>query len=148
MTNKELKEKLDGLGIAYEAKAKKADLEALLPVSQDSDDEDSQAEVEKPESALEIEVSDPEVLRPESLPLVIKPKGGVWLNAEQEEYARTLNGYAYKNPEKFAEKKELLLERLYTLGDRPELLLKYKGLNAKMANNLSYDDKNSPNIIN
>lgn len=50
-----------------------------------------------------IEVNDPMDLRPTELPLVIKLPAGA--NAAQVAYAKTLNGYAYKNPEKWAEKK-------------------------------------------
>lgn len=56
------------------------------------------------EDEQEIEVNDPMDLRPVELPLVIKlPKGA---SLAQEAYAKTLNGYAYKNPKKWAEKKD------------------------------------------
>lgn len=52
----------------------------------------------------EIEVSDPMDLRPKELPLVVKlPKNA---SKAQEVFAKTLNGYAYKNPKKWADKKD------------------------------------------
>ena len=51
-----------------------------------------------------IEISNPLDIRPKSLPLVIKLPADASL--AQIEYAMTLNGYAYKNPEKWAEKKD------------------------------------------
>ncbi len=51
-----------------------------------------------------IEVNDPMDLRPTELPLVIKLPADA--SNAQIAYAKTLNGYAYKNPEKWAEKKE------------------------------------------
>lgn len=82
-------------------------------------------------------VEDPEVLRPRTLPLVIKPKAGKWVNAEQEEYARVLNGYAYKNPEKWAKKKDVLLKQLADLAEHPEQIVTYRGADT----NLTYNDK-------
>lgn len=51
-----------------------------------------------------IEVNDPMDLRPTELPLVVKLPADASL--AQIAYAKTLNGYAYKNPDKWAEKKE------------------------------------------
>jgi hypothetical protein len=51
-----------------------------------------------------IVVRDPQILRPVDLPLVITlPEGA---SKAQIEFVKTLNGYAYKNPEKFALKKD------------------------------------------
>jgi hypothetical protein len=69
-------------------------------------------------------VEDPQLLRPVELPLVVKPLNGKeWATKAQAEFARTLNGYAYKNPEKWAVKKDALLKELKALElvkDRPE----------------------------
>lgn len=82
-------------------------------------------EVKKEES--EIEVGNPQELRPQDLPLVIKPKGGKWKNAAQEEYAATLNGYAYSNPTKWEAKKDVLVARLADLEKNPGNIAKYRG---------------------
>tara|TARA_R110000868_G_scaffold387646_1_gene656283 strand:+ start:7027 stop:7383 length:357 start_codon:yes stop_codon:yes gene_type:complete len=50
-----------------------------------------------------IEVGTPMDLRPTELPLVIKLPADA--SEAQIAYAKTLNGYAYKNPTKFEEKK-------------------------------------------
>lgn len=74
-------------------------------------------------------VEDPELLRPKELPLVIKPASGAWENEAQEQFAGILNGYAYRNPAKWAIKKEVLLSQLKQLGKNPELLQKFMGTN-------------------
>lgn len=74
---------------------------------------------EKKSKGVEIEVGEPLELKPKELPLVVKPKGGDWANEAQAEFARTLNGYAYRNPEKWDAKKEKLLKQLETLGKDP-----------------------------
>jgi hypothetical protein len=72
--------------------------------------------------SIEFEVADPQELRPKELPLVIKPVGGKWANDAQAEFAKVLNGYAYKNPEKWATKKVALLAQLKELETNPALL--------------------------
>lgn len=80
-------------------------------------------------------VEDPELLRPKELPLVIKPTKGEWENEEQAEFAKVLNGYAYRNPVKWKKKKALLLAQLRELGAcedpelRKELFTKIQGTN-------------------
>lgn len=71
------------------------------------------AKVAKTEKEADFIVRDPEVLRPRVLPLVIEPAGGVdenkphngWASKAQQTFANVLNGYAYKNPEKWKQKK-------------------------------------------
>ena|SRR5689334_8522705 len=66
----------------------------------------------------EIVVKDPQDLRPQSLPLVITlPKSA---SKAQIEYAKVLNGYAYKNPAKWAIKKKVLLAKLEALKNAPD----------------------------
>lgn len=56
------------------------------------------------EKSDEIIVNDPQILRPKDLPLVvILPEGA---SKAQIEFAKVLNAYAYKNPEKWAIKKD------------------------------------------
>lgn len=62
------------------------------------------------ESSDEITVSDPMVLKPKELPLVVTLPSNA--SGAQKEYARILNAYAYQNPEKWAEKKDILIKRL------------------------------------
>ena len=89
--------------------------------------------VEKKSKGIEIEVSDPEIARPKELPLVVKPRGGKWANEAQAEFARTLNGYAYSNTDKWAIKKDVLLEQLAGLEAHPEKIVLYRGNDTKVA---------------
>lgn len=75
----------------------------------------------KPE--YDFEVSAPQIIKPQDLPLVVKPGAGKeWANAEQAEYAKTLNGYAYKNPNKWEGKKGKLLKNLSRLATEPSYI--------------------------
>lgn len=65
-----------------------------------------------------IEVGDPMLLRPTELPLVVKLPDGA--SNAQIAYAKTLNGYAYKNPTKWAEKKDALIAKLSSLKNAPD----------------------------
>lgn len=76
----------------------------------------------------DIEVEDPQILRPKELPLVIKPKSGSWKNDQQAEYAGYLNAYAYSNPEKWATKKAHLLQKLAEIGENGNAINRYKGV--------------------
>lgn len=60
--------------------------------------------VKKEETSDEIIVRDPQVLRPVDLPLVIELPDSA--SEAQKEFAKVLNAYAYKNPEKWAVKKD------------------------------------------
>lgn len=105
MTKDEIKDKLTELGIEFNDDMKKDELEALLS-EEESDDTRSNG----------IEVSDPEVYRPKDLPLVVKlPKNA---STAQMAYAQILNSYAYQNPEKWREKKDVLIKRLEMLKDK------------------------------
>lgn len=65
-----------------------------------------------------ISVGDPEKLRPVELPLVVKlPEGA---SKAQIAFAKTLNGYAYQNPRKWALKKDALIKRLKELKYAPD----------------------------
>lgn len=65
----------------------------------------------------EIIVKDPEVLRPKELPLVITlPESA---SEAQVEFAKVLNAYAYKNPSKWAIKKDALIAKLKELKNAP-----------------------------
>lgn len=98
-----------------------------------------EAESKADSESLDIEVADPEILRPRELPLVVKPANGKeWKNEAQAEYARTLNGYAYANPKKWAVKKDVLLKRLVELGDEPGQIVLYRGNMEPSAKNLEY----------
>lgn len=80
------------------------------------------------ETTDEFDVKDPEVFRPIELPLVITPKKGQdWKNPEQAAYAKTLNAYAYKNPTKWATRKEVELKRLAEIGNNPSKYQVYAG---------------------
>jgi hypothetical protein len=56
------------------------------------------------QDSQEIEVGSPMDLRPKELPLVVRLPADA--SKAQIEYAKILNGYAYKNPTKFEEKKD------------------------------------------
>lgn len=89
-------------------------------------------------SKYSFEVAEPQIIKPKDLPLVVTPaKGKEWANDEQAEFAQTLNGYAYKNPEKWATKKDDvvvdgktipgLLSQLAELEKNPSLINKIRG---------------------
>ncbi len=97
---------------------------------------------EKETKDLEIEVGDPLVLRPVELPLVVKPsEGSEWKNEAQAAYAKIVNAYAYKNPEKWSKnrvghdgkeipnssKRDILVARLKEIGENPSKLAFYAG---------------------
>lgn len=90
------------------------------------------------EEGLEIEVGDPQILRPKELPLVVKPVGGEWKNEAQARFAKTLNGYAYKNPEKWAKKKDVLIAQLKELETNPGKVFVLEG---GKEGNLSFKNK-------
>lgn len=119
----DLKAELTKQGIAFEESATIPQLEALLPAS----DDDS-----------EFTVGNPQILRPVELPLVIVPKEGVTWTPAQQEYVNTLNGYAYKNPAKWEQKKKQLLARLVEIKADPLKLGLYKGMAEGSEGNLSY----------
>lgn len=146
----DLSAKLTALGIAHDPNAKVSVLTALLPkagavavsttpVAQAPDGVAPQlvtptlATAPTVEAALEgddldIQVGDPEELRPKELPLVITPgKGKKWKNDAQAEFAATLNGFAYANPEKWKARKARLLAQLREIGDNPAAIVKYRG---------------------
>lgn len=78
----------------------------------------------------DIIVRDPMVLRPVELPLVVTlPEDA---SKAQVEYAKTLNAYAYQNPEKWAIKKDVLIAKLKALKNAPD----------PVKSNLSYGSKN------
>ncbi len=120
---------------ALNAKLKKAD-EVLAPQKEVE-------EVKEPEvDTSDIDVSDPEEIVPEKLPFIVKPKGGKWKNKEQEEYAKILNAYAYKNRKKWkanridpvtkkeipnSSKKDVMLKNLAMIGENPEFFKEYTG---------------------
>lgn len=105
-----------------------------------TDKENDLADVENVPAKLEIEVGDPQILRPTELPLVVKPgEGQDWKNDAQRAYAAVLNAYAYSKPEKWAVKKAVLIEQLKQLGDNPGLINVLNG-NADSIG-LTYSDK-------
>lgn len=72
---------------------------------------DPEGDVEKTKNGIVI--GEPLDIRPKSLPLVVKVPESA--SSAQKEYAKVLNGYAYKNPKKWAEKKAVLVRRLESL---------------------------------
>lgn len=70
------------------------------------------------ETSDEIIVRDPLILRPVDLPLVIKLPASA--SKAQVEFAKVLNAYAYKNPEKWAIKKDKLLAELKAKKNAPD----------------------------
>ncbi len=113
----DIKAELTKLGIAFEEDATLKDLRALLP--EDSADASDESDEDG------IIVKDPQVLRPVSLPLVVTlPESAT---DEQKEYVKTLNAYAYSNPEKWSIKKDVLIARLKEIGKDPSKLSLYRG---------------------
>lgn len=66
----------------------------------------------------EIVVRDPLILRPQELPLVIELPASA--SKAQVEFAKVLNGYAYKNPTKWEVKKDKLLAELRAKKNAPD----------------------------
>ena len=134
-TKNEIKAELDELGIEYDSSANKDVLEKILednkkPKAPETPPQEPPVAPptepkKKGEKEQDIEVSDPLQLRPKELPLVIK---GDWVNEEQAEYAKTLNAYAYKNPTKWAKKKDVLIKKLRALADEPENIKALRGI--------------------
>lgn len=67
-----------------------------------------------------IEVNDPMDIRPKALPLVVKVPASA--SSAQKEYAKVLNSYAYQNPIKWKQKKEVLIKRLHSLAGKEVML--------------------------
>lgn len=89
-------------------------------------EEEVQQEEENSNEGDTIEVGDPLLLRPVELPLVVKlPKSA---SKAQVEYAKVLNGYAYKNPTKWAKKKAELIKKLEGLKNAPDPVEETGGL--------------------
>jgi len=84
---------------------------------------------EKNEEKDEIEVGDPQVLRPTELPLVVKLPDSA--SKAQIAYAKVLNAYAYQNSEKWKIKKDVLIARLKALKDAPDPIVQEYGLTIK-----------------
>jgi len=100
----------------------------------DKEQEDVQVDVKD----VGFTVKDPQVLRPKELPLVLEPNSGKWANEAQETYAKVLNAYAYKNPEKWAKKKEVLLKQLEGLANDPSSIGKFQGFSDGQNQKLTY----------
>ncbi len=128
-TKADIIEQLTNAGIEHDPSATKADLEALLPDGGGNGGS---------ESRDGIKISDPKILRPADLPLVLEPEDGEWKNEAQARYAKTLNAYAYKNPTKWEIKKDKLIAQLVEIGKNPAAISKYQG-NAEEG--VKYSDK-------
>lgn len=86
----------------------------------------------------EVEVGEAPMLEKRELPLIVKPTDpNGWKNDEQARYAAILNGYAYRNPKKWAKKKGMLIARLIEIGNDPDALQKYMAANG----GVSFKDK-------
>jgi len=121
LTKPEIIDKLTAAGIEHDPAAKVDSLRALLP--------EEEVGTNPGTTIIDgIEVGDPQILRPKELPLVVKPAdGGEWKNEAQAKFAKVINAYAYKNPEKWATKKGVLLKQLAELGTNPGLLYILEG---------------------
>lgn len=163
----DLKAELTKLGIAFDENAKVADLEALLPAADavlsetpaptvveevanntalkemhGTNQPSGKIDVPTADSHDDIEVGDPQVLRPSELPLVIKPaNGGDWKNDEQAAYAATLNAAAYSFPKRWVEVKDVEIARLKEIGTNPDAYYKYTGTQKGETGIVSYKNK-------
>jgi hypothetical protein len=108
----------------------------------DEDEDESDSKDAKPSKAHGgIRVGNPEIMRPKTLPLVVlPPKGDAWANEAQEVFAGILNGYAYRNTEKWEAKKDALLKQLLDLEKNPGKLAIYMGTAAD-GGKVKYSDK-------
>lgn len=169
MTKKDdLKAELTKLGISFDEGASAKELEALLPADDAvlAEPEDASTEDEKntafvastisnatnlpsgkvdapaADSHDDIEVGDPQLLRPAELPLVIKPaNNGTWKNDEQASYAATLNAAAYSYPERWKEVKDVEIARLKEIGINPDRFYFYTGTQKGATGVVSYKNK-------
>jgi hypothetical protein len=90
--------------------------------------ETQEVETQEVASEYSFDVAEPQIVRPQDLPLVVTPpKGKEWTNEAQAEFARTVNAYAYKNPKKWAKKKTELLAQLQELATNPDLINVIRG---------------------
>ena len=85
-------------------------------------------------------VAEPQIVKPQDLPLVVTPPASGWANDAQAEFARTINGYAYKNPKKWSVKKDELLKKLSQLATDPGLINQLRGAEDENTR-LSYSNK-------
>lgn len=124
----DLKAELTRLGITFDDTMTNVQLEALLPADNVVSKEPEDAPVAPEVPANGIVVSDPQVLRPVELPLVIKPiEGQSWKNTEQEAYAKVLNAAAYARPAQWAIVKDAEIARLVEIGTNPDKYYTYTG---------------------
>lgn len=93
------------------------------------------------DGGIQIEMGEVVKAQREDKPFVIVPVGGQWANDAQAEYARFLNAYAYKNPDKFAIKKEKLRKELASLEKEPWLLQKYTGQSSNDKQKIVFSNK-------
>ncbi len=115
-------DQLNDLGIPFDVKESTENLETILHNHNNPTEVKPLAAKPAPtDTSADFEVGDPELLRPRTLPLVIKQRadvnGGEWFNESQALWARTLNGYAYQNTRKWNKKKPVLLAILKELGE-------------------------------
>lgn len=112
----------------------------------------TEAKEDKQAVGASFDVKDPQDIVPESLPFIVTPKNGKWANKEQEEYAKVVNAYAYKNRKKWAQnqvdprtgaeipntsKRDILLKQLESLEKNPGLIFQLRGGESRV----SYNDK-------
>lgn len=132
MTKKELNDELDKLGVDHDANATNEVLEALLeshtptlPPSPADPVAPGAAPAPVPatpaSASSEVEVTEPLILRPVDLPLVVKPGAGIVWNAEQQKFAKTLNGFAYSKPDLWKVRRDRLIAQLIQIGKEPAL---------------------------
>ncbi len=96
---------------------------------------------EKVNGATDFIIGDPLQIRPVDLPLVIKlAEGQSYKNPEQQLYANVLNAYAYKNPTKWATRKDVEIARLREIGDDVSKYYLYTGTQPG-EQNISYKNK-------
>lgn len=91
-------------------------------------------------SEYSFNVAEPQIVKPQDLPLVVTPPEKGWANEAQAEFARTVNAYAYKNPKKWDGKKDELLTKLHELGTNPGLINAIRGAESENTR-LTYSNK-------
>jgi hypothetical protein len=83
--------------------------------------------IEEVATEYSFSVAEPQIVKPQDLPLVVTPPKEGWANDAQAEFARTVNAYAYKNPKKWDKKKDELLGQLEALATDPGLINAIRG---------------------
>jgi regulatory protein YycI of two-component signal transduction system YycFG len=136
------------LAAEAKAKAEKEAAEAKAKAKAKAEKEAADKAAAEVTDDQDITVEDPSVILPKELPLIVKPGKDGWANEAQEAFARVLNGYAYKNPEKWESKKDILIAQLKDLKANPKKLGIYQGSQVEgVQGSVTFKSQSAPSNI-